>query len=471
MAYHSVSDEDYNSTKPEFQSVANEEREEASPPEVSIQIPSAKTSTESQVHRRRIYKVPPPLRANMEHVYEPVVLSLGPYHHGRPQFRQVEEFKAKILNRFVSGCAAKDKSFFCNKILERIDEIRSYYEEGSTNEFSDEVLAEMILTDACFILYYMELQDDNVYLPLGMSVVSFMYRDFFMLENQIPLWIIRFLIGLKYDKDEGEALFCKFLSFMNFGDDRLTQIPWDNDNGNEPLHLLEAHRTTLLRQEKATEFISDQPHFLPRILDFRWKRWRRKSSSQSMFKMESRPFYSVTDLKAKGIHFWPSSNCLTDIKFHSYSFYGLLQLPIWFVTNNSMVFFSNMVAFEMSPETDTDCGVISYVNFMKSLLESPRDVKELREKGILFSCLGSDEEVVRMFKQIDTYGADNSGLFLDVKTRIEEHCNSKAKTWMADLIHTYFRSPWTAIALFAATLLLCLTFLQTFYTIHPVKNN
>ncbi|KAL0346191.1 UNVERIFIED_CONTAM: hypothetical protein Sradi_4450400 [Sesamum radiatum] len=202
MADHSVSDEDYNSTKQEFHSVANEERKEASPPEVSIQIPSAKTSTGSQ-------------------------------------FRQVEEFKAKILNRFVSGTAAKDKSFFYNKILERIDEIRSYYEQGSTNEFNDEALAEMILTDACFILYYMELEDDNEYDPLGMSVVSFMYRDCFMLENQIPLWIIRFLIGLKYDKDDEEALFCKFLSFMNFGDDRLTQIPWDNDNGNEPLHLLE----------------------------------------------------------------------------------------------------------------------------------------------------------------------------------------------------------------------------------------
>ncbi|KAL0428491.1 UNVERIFIED_CONTAM: hypothetical protein Slati_3023900 [Sesamum latifolium] len=153
MAEQSVSDEDYNSTKQEFQSVANEERKEASPPEVSIQIPSAKTSRASQV--------PPLLRANMEHIYDPVVLSLGPYHHGRPQFRQLEELKAKILNRFVSGTAAKDKSFCCNKMLERIDEIRSYYEEGSTNEFNDEALAEMILTDACFILFYMELEDDK----------------------------------------------------------------------------------------------------------------------------------------------------------------------------------------------------------------------------------------------------------------------------------------------------------------------
>ncbi|KAL0346196.1 UNVERIFIED_CONTAM: hypothetical protein Sradi_4450900 [Sesamum radiatum] len=120
-----------------------------------------------------------------------------------------------------------------------------------------------------------------------------------------------------------------------------------------------------------------------------------------------------------------------------------------------------MIAFEMSPETDTDRDVISYVNFMKSLIETPRDVKALREKGILFSRLGSDEEVVKMFKQIDTFGVEKWDHFLDVKMRIEEHCNSKARTWMAELIHAYFLSPWTAIALFAAVILLSLTSLQT----------
>ncbi|KAK4432081.1 hypothetical protein Salat_0970200 [Sesamum alatum] len=153
------------------------------------------------------------------------------------------------------------------------------------------------------------------------------------------------------------------------------------------------------------------------------------------------------------------------------NFVRRLQLPICFVTNNAKVFFSNVIAFEMSPETCTDYSVLSYLSFMKSLIENVKDVKELREKGILFSCLGSDEEVVKVFKEIDTHGMDYLGAFRDVKMRIEEHCNSKAKTWMAELIHTYFRSPWTATSLFATILLLCLTFLQTYYTIHPAKNN
>ncbi|KAL0346197.1 UNVERIFIED_CONTAM: hypothetical protein Sradi_4451000 [Sesamum radiatum] len=239
--------------------IADEERElEASPAKVSIQI--IPSSTESLV-RRRIHKVPRPLRMKNEHVYDPVVLSLGPYHHGRTQFRQMEEFKAEILNRFVSDSAAKDKGFFYNKILERIDEIRSYYEEDSTAVFSDEALAEMILLDACFTIYYLQSEYRD-YHRLGTAVVSSMFRDFLMLENQIRY-------GL------------------------LTQIPWDN--GDEPLYVLEArHRMILLGQEKATESEGI------RDLDSRRKELRQRISSQrNMFKMATSQFRSVTDPKQR----------------------------------------------------------------------------------------------------------------------------------------------------------------------------
>ncbi|KAK4387752.1 hypothetical protein Sango_2381800 [Sesamum angolense] len=147
--------------------VADEGRElEASPPEVSIQI--IPSPTESPVRRRRIHKVPRPLRMNNEHVYDPVVLSLGPYHHGRPQFRQVDEFKPRSLTGSCRTALPRTRASSHNKILERIDEIRSYYEEESTGEFSDEALAEMILLDACFTIYYLQ-SDYKDYHSLGIS--------------------------------------------------------------------------------------------------------------------------------------------------------------------------------------------------------------------------------------------------------------------------------------------------------------
>ncbi|KAK4432024.1 hypothetical protein Salat_0964500 [Sesamum alatum] len=129
------------------------------------------------------------------------------------------------------------------------------------------------------------------------------------------------------------------------------------------------------------------------------------------------------------------------------------------ITSNTKVILYNMIANEMSLETDTNYDVISYVNFMKSLLEISADVKMLRKEGILSSRLGN-EEILQMFKEINTGGADNWGLFQDVRMRIEEHCHSKVKTAMADLYQTYFSNPWSAIALIIAGFGFCLTLLR-----------
>ncbi|KAL0346195.1 UNVERIFIED_CONTAM: hypothetical protein Sradi_4450800 [Sesamum radiatum] len=436
--------------------VADEERElEASPAEVSIPIPSAVETTSA--YRRKIYKVPSLLRVNKEQLYAPVAVSLGPYHHGRSQFPQVEDFKVEMLNSFVAANAPKDKGFFYSKIFERVDEIRGHYEEGTTDELNDKAFAEMILLDTCFIIYLMKCLVE--------------------LENQIPLWVIRLLYALIFDdQDGGEALVCSYLSAtLNIEYNYVVQQIIRADGNHEPpLHLLEAKQRVLLGQPPNIE--SDTAGCLAEILKLikgiRWK--RKRAETESAFKQLSHPFRSVTDLKAKGIRFSAgSNNCLLDVRFHSYCFYGVLQLPALLVDDYTRVFFSNAIAFEMSPVavTEYDLALTSYVNFMKSLIENTKDVKELRENGVLFSRLGSDEEVVELFKEIDTHGLRSPSVFKDVKMRTEEHCKSKAKTWMAELIHTYFRSPWTAIALFAATFLLCLTLLQTFYTIHPANKS
>lgn len=424
---------------------------ETPPVHVNVDIP-----TKSEQSRRRVlHRVPPQLRENKNHIYDPVVLPLGPYHHGRPpQSRLAEQLKDEVCHIV---CEDKDEGFLRSKISDRMDEIRHFY-GGAADYGDDEELAEMMLRDACFVSYYIQNVSDNfqpVYHRLGMSGCLFMSRDFLMLENQIPLWLIHLLIDGDDDGDgeRGRALLCSYLSLSAFGDDRMTQLPWGNEE-EEPLHLLEAaHRTCLTwlaETEDPRYKIQSQPI---------------EQSSKSTWEMVNSPFRSVTDLKAKGIHFGASSQCLRDIRFSSFSFYGELRLPMFCVTHNSNVFFSNVIAFEMSPATATDYGFTRYVNFMKTLIEKAKDVKELREKGILYSLLASDEEVVGMFKGIDTYGfGDVSG---DVKMRMERHCNNKAKTWMAELLHTYFSSPWTAIALFAAIFVLFLSLIQTYYTIHP----
>ncbi|KAH6778159.1 hypothetical protein C2S51_009471 [Perilla frutescens var. frutescens] len=434
------------------------------------------------------HRVPTLIRQGRDQIYDPVLVSLGPYYRGQSRFKKVEDLKAQIVDEVLSS-SSDGRQNFQDEIRSGLEGIRRFYggRGGAADKYGDEELTEMMLRDACFLVYCMKTmtvhQDQKhciVHHHLGMSRVAFVVRDFFMLENQLPFWIIKTpLVSLTSqdyhqalaaensdDNDHGnngcETFFCNLMRSM---------ITGDSDSQQEtktPLHLLDARRTTFLQQKEmmknSCQVNKDNSscHCFFKSRDDTKKKEKRK-------KMTNNPFRSVTDLKAKGIHFRPSSYCLTDIKFCSHSFYGKLRLPILSLDKKTNVIFSNIIALEMCPDSGTDFAVISYVKFMKSLIEKAEDVKELREKSIIMSCLASDEEVVKMFKEFNTDGSCGKDMFREIRERINEHCNSKSKTFKAELIHTYFRSPWTAIALFAAILILCincLNFILNYYRAH-----
>ncbi|EPS69808.1 hypothetical protein M569_04954, partial [Genlisea aurea] len=235
----------------------------------------------------------------------------------------------------------------------------------------------------------------------------------------------------------------------------------------QPLHLLDAVRRLLVSEMHHESFKQ-----LPSYCSVWPKLWKTNVSEIHDREIDLRSVYtsrSVTQLKAKGIYFSPSPTyCLKDVEFESFGvFSASLRLPVRFISTKTKVLFSNLIAFEICPNNLTDFAISSYVILIKSLIHGTKDVKELREKRVLISNLGSDAEVLKVFDEIHTYGMENAGIFRDVKEKIEEHYNSKAKTWMAELIHTYFESPWNAIALFAGIFLLVLAYIQTYFTVHP----
>ncbi|CAA2994899.1 Hypothetical predicted protein [Olea europaea subsp. europaea] len=414
------------------------------------------------------------------------MVSFGPYYHGLPELGIAEEFKHKVLALFVSS-SGKDKQFFYCQIFKVVDQIRNCYVGVSRDAYDDGALAEMMLLDACFAIYLMKIALDDEEKSfhfcqhLGMAVMTFAFQDMYLLDNQIPLWVIKLLTNLIYgNREEGPKLICKFSSYFVFADSRLTRrIPGEDKK--QPLHLLDAFHRLLVEEldNAGKELVEDLDNAGIELVEevdnagkelveevdiavnkCQW--WPGRKEYRNEFWKYNRQSHSVTDLKAKGIHFKPSSFCLKNIKFKSYTFYGQLQLPVWLFTTHSKQLFMHMIAYEASPESDTDSTILCYVCFLKSLVIKSEDVKELREKKILFSTSDSDEQLVKVIKEIDTCGLDDDHTFYDVKMRIEKHCSSKANTWIAELIHIYFRSPWTLIALSAATFLLCLTFLQTY---------
>ncbi|GKC33358.1 UPF0481 protein-like protein [Tanacetum coccineum] len=129
-----------------------------------------------------------------------------------------------------------------------------------------------------------------------------------------------------------------------------------------------------------------------------------------------------------------------------------------------------MIAYEMCPHNPNDFRVSTYIRVMKSLVVQRDDVKELRNSKILLHSLGRDDEVVKTYEEIEA-PAVNIYMFNHLRRGIEKHCNSRYKTWAAQLITVYFSSPWKTVALLVATAILVTSFLQTYFAIRPLSDD
>ncbi|PIN04978.1 hypothetical protein CDL12_22483 [Handroanthus impetiginosus] len=325
----------------------------------------------------------------------------------------------------------------------------------------------MMLLDSCFLIYVICItaftprapheghpEYLNVFFHLDNLENSLILEDVFLMENQIPFKILMDLITSRYDN--GEELVSKFLqisAWIKFDEQRHEDIKQQLKES-PPLHLLEALRTVFVWDKTSASLEQLAQNYID------------EQGNVDVLKHE-KTFRSAKDLKAKGIHFRSSSRkSFKAINFKSFTFYGQLELPSSYVSNLLKVTFLNLIAYELCQNNPVDLTVISYVTFMKSLIVGPAHVKELREKRILLTSW-TDEDVVRFYKDLDTFDFGGIDIYMYVKQKIQEHYDSKAKTWMAELFNTYFSSPWSIIAWVGAVFVLVLTVLQTYFTINP----
>ena len=183
---------------------------------------------------------------------------------------------------------------------------------------------------------------------------------------------------------------------------------------------------------------------------------------------EWQSYRNVQELKTAGIHLKRGKNCyLSEIKFtKQFLFRGQLHLPPIVEDDSTRPKFLNLIAYEMCLDFENDFGVTSYISFLDSLIDEAKDVKKLRKAQTLHNFLGSDEEVAKLFNEIGTDLVPNIEIYKDVRSEIQKHYESKWMTWIAQVFHDYFSSPWTFIAFFGALLALALIITQTWYAVN-----
>ncbi|KAE8038894.1 hypothetical protein FH972_011362 [Carpinus fangiana] len=354
--------------------------------------------------------------------FEPRVASLGPIHYGNQKYQLGEKYKLKLAYEFVRGCG-KDINLLY-EVSKKIKQLRECFEEEVTKKYDDVALAWMLFVDGCAILQYIFCAAKNKFVELNIKndSVAFAQQDLFLLENQVPYGLLKLLMSLSGKEVEFSESIEHFIGSVTY--DQQTK-PQQKQEERDPTHLLDLLRTTLLgplQPRKPTHLINVHGH--------------------------------VKKIQI-GNHI--------GIRFGFYP--GYLSLPPITVDDSTGPRFMNLIAYEMCLDFENDFGISSYISFLDSLIDEPNDVKDLRKARVLFNFLGSDQEVADLFNAIGTDLVPNLEAYNDVKFQIQKYYENSWMTWMAQVLHDHFSSPWTIIAFLGVLLGLGLTATQTWYAV------
>ncbi|KAK3040817.1 hypothetical protein RJ639_029161 [Escallonia herrerae] len=387
-----------------------------------------------------IFQVPSTLRRRNESSYVPNIVSIGPFHHGKDRFAQMEKMKSWYLHCLLRRFPLSPEETL-EQFIEMSREIASrangYYAEKvdlTENEF-----LEMMVIDGCFLLELFRRdawlvprdKDDPIFNTSWMH--ENLYHDLVLLENQIPWFVLRHLFHLTISPQEQESDFLMKLVLKFFETMMLMTVPAEyKPRGREIKHILDLLRSSLLSSS-----LDVQP------TDTNWEL-----------------FPPVTDLLRAGVKFKKGHpDDILDIKFDN----GVFKIPPIKIRGNSESLFRNLIAYEQCDRYCTD-KFTSYAVFLDCLINTSKDADLLCEERIVVQAL-STEDLSLLFNGLynDTLVYDY--YFGGLSRKVNEYHRSRWSRWRATLKRDYFGNPWSISSFIAAILILVLTFTQTLFTI------
>lgn len=477
-----------------------------------------------------IFRVPEIIRLADHEAYEPNLISLGPYHRGVARLQAMEKIKPQYLHSFLRRTNPRKSMDECRNYIKK-EELRVRCAYSEPIKMDSDQFVDMMLHDGCFVVEFLLrlydqrdrptkrpgviINDDDVddsvvngeYDPiLASSWTEYFVRlDMLLLENQLPLFLIRDLLSFVDPARAANSL--KPLALQFFGGDflpgRTKKLPEKLEapiqKSRHILHLLHA----CIHPPKESKPPTNSPtrkfdisggkiyfggggqggrrrrgSFLPSFLgDCGMKRNSCLDCCGEEQMDEDTIFTPLTpstipcarELKDAGIEIKRKrqTDSFLDVTFSN----GRLEIPRIRAYNVSNAILRNLIAFEqLYPDRGTHVTDFTYL--IDCLIDTADDVAILRDADILVSTMGSNKAVASLFNRMckKVVVEPKNGHLWRVFEEIPKHCEKRANKWRAMLNHTYFGNPWTGISVVAAILLFILTAVQTVLTILSYGN-
>ncbi|CAA2972402.1 Hypothetical predicted protein [Olea europaea subsp. europaea] len=273
----------------------------------------------------QIQRIPSLLREKQsnKNCYDPLVVSIGPYHHGNPELEEFEKLKIPIAQKFIRACGNQlpAKQLY-EEVVKVGESLRKCYEKGSTKEYDDESFNKMMFLDACFVLYFilyicpntegtdMKQNDADLQHRWSYFFVS-VRRDLLLLENQLPLLVLKVLMKF-LSKSKGPDLETELI--QNFLDQMPIMTPQEYSCNNAIEKFLAQMMGCGVQEngEWKTKMNARPRHLLHLVREELIGSCPDAKNKEKFDKWNS--YRSVMELKSAGIHFRPSqTNRVIDI--------------------------------------------------------------------------------------------------------------------------------------------------------------
>ncbi|XP_047956994.1 UPF0481 protein At3g47200-like [Salvia hispanica] len=391
-----------------------------------------------------IHRVNDCLRNTNEKAYDPMIISIGPLHQGKPHLKAMEQHKMRYLKQLLVN-----SSIFCtyfNTIRNMEQTARDFYSdeiELDTNQF-----VKMLLLDGIFIIEFLReyklvdgggrVQRDGNPIFGFEYVVSHLLRDLMLFENQIPMFVV-------------EALF----QLSNHDNTKFKDLIW-------PL-------TKCSKEYVASAlFPNDARHLLGLVHTVNCFSFAQLPSHSNHAKhCEKKNINSVTDLKEAGIVFKKPEVEGKDYSWLDITFENrTLYIPELVISDEMESLFKNMIAYEFYLPRSSPKYVSDYAYFLHCLVSSTKDAEVLRRCGVISNWLGGDARVYEVIVKLGTHAFKSRRFSYEgVFGSINEHCGRKWNKWIAVLRRHHFNNPWTVLSLFAAAVLLTVSIVQMVFAV------
>ncbi|PIA50598.1 hypothetical protein AQUCO_01200061v1 [Aquilegia coerulea] len=389
-----------------------------------------------------IFRVPGRLRVVGEDTYDPRIVSIGPYHHGKESLKPTERYKKWYLDSFISRTKTPNTSLkdFVKAIKKLEIDARECYEE-SINLSSDEFVRMMVF-DGCFILelFYKSLfEKENIkskdVIFSSTWIVHSLRRDLLLLENQIPFIVLECLFNQTTSSIDGYPSLAKLVT--SFFVPILPTIQEIKENSS----IRNKHLLDLLRN-----------HLLHPSLQMDYGKFPLCEYTQS-----------ATELSQAGVKFRKKklANGLLDITFTNN---GVVEIPEFHFGVSWTVLLPNIVALEQCRQDYTD-QITSYVILLDTLINSHSDVKLLRDKGIINKLFKEDENVALAINSLYKRVVVNKFYHHHLCRRINMYSRTTFPRLRASFIREYLNTPWSTIKLLGAFVAIqsCIQFLFSLF--------